>query len=96
MIAQLQRQCRQVGGLFKWVNWHLRINALPGHGGNAVKAQIRIAVCTCLPIAVVKKSRGLPHSFYEIPKILSLPCSRQSRLIKYFHLLSSISGRQKR
>jgi hypothetical protein len=50
----------------------LRIKAFLGTTGNAVKAQIWIAVCTYVLIAIVKKRLHLPHSLYEILQILSL------------------------
>jgi hypothetical protein len=72
MIADLYRQRWQVELFFKWIKQHLRIKAFLGTSENAVKTQIWIAVCTYVPIAIIKKRLHLPHSLYEILQILSL------------------------
>ncbi len=72
IIADLYRQRWQVELFFKWIKQHLRIKRFFGTSENAVKAQIWIAVCTYVLIAIAKKRLQLPQSLYEILQLLSL------------------------
>jgi transposase len=66
LIADFCRQRWQVELFFKWIKQHLRIKTFFGTTENAVKAQIWIAVCTCVLIAIAKKRLHLPNSLHEI------------------------------
>jgi IS4 transposase len=67
LIADFCRQRWQVELFFKWIKQHLRIKTFFGTTENAVKAQIWIAVCTCVLIAIAKKRLHLtcPHFPYQ-------------------------------
>jgi IS4 transposase len=55
IIAQLY-QCRwQVELFFKWIKQNLRIKHFFGATDNAVKTQIRIALCVYALVAIVRK-----------------------------------------
>ena len=54
-IARLYKYRWQVELFFKWIKQHLRIKAFFGTSENAVKAQIWIAVCVYVLVAIVKK-----------------------------------------
>jgi IS4 transposase len=66
LIADLYRQRWQVELFFKWIKQHLGIKTFYGTNENAVKTQIRIAVCTYVLIAIAKKRLHLPKSLHEI------------------------------
>jgi IS4 transposase len=66
LIAEFCRQRWQVELFFKWIKQHLRIKTFFGTTEDAVKAQIWIAVCTCVLIAIAKKRLHLPNSLHEI------------------------------
>jgi Domain of unknown function (DUF4372)/Transposase DDE domain len=57
---------------FKWIKQHLKIQTFWGETQNAVKAQIWIAVCTYVLVAILKKERNISHSMNEILQILSV------------------------
>ncbi|OGJ66368.1 hypothetical protein A3A67_05435 [Candidatus Peribacteria bacterium RIFCSPLOWO2_01_FULL_51_18] len=51
---------------------HLKIRAFWGESENAVRAQIWVAVCTYLAVAIVRKELRIERSMYEILQILSV------------------------
>lgn len=71
-IALLYKHRRQIELFFKWIKQHLKIKAFWGRSENAVKSQIRIALCAYLIVAIIKKCLGVRHNLYEILQILSV------------------------
>ena len=65
---------------FRRIKLNLRIETFYGTSDNAVKAQILIAVCVYVLVAIVKKELHLKPSLYEIPRILSVTPFEQSPL----------------
>ena len=71
-ICALYKQRWQVELFFKWIKQHLRIKSFLGTTENAVKTQVWIAISTYVLIAIVKKRLNLPHTLYEILRLLDL------------------------
>lgn len=57
---------------FKWIKQHLKVKTFWGESENAVKAQIWIAICTYLLVAIAKKKLDIDRNLYEILQILSI------------------------
>ena len=90
-IAQLYKARWQVELFFKWIKQHLRIKAFYGTSENAVKAQIWIAVCVYVLVAIVKKRLGLEHSLYTILQILSVGLFEKTPIFQAFSLHDPIN-----
>ncbi|MBK5204027.1 MAG: DUF4372 domain-containing protein [Polaromonas sp.] len=80
LIVDLYLQRWQVEVFYKWIKQHLRIKVFLGTSENAVKMKIWIAVRTYVLIAIHKKHLHLPHSFYEVLKILNLTMFQTSSI----------------
>jgi hypothetical protein len=61
-IAKLYRSRWQVEFFFKWIKQHLRIKSFYGTSDNAVRAQIWIAICVYVLIAIIRKRLKIEHS----------------------------------
>ena len=83
-IPQLYKARWHVELFFKWIKQHLRIKAFYGTSENAVKAQIWIAVCVYVLVAIVKKRLGLDHSLYTILQILSVGLFEKTPILQAF------------
>lgn len=83
-IPQVYKARWQIELFFKWIKQHLRIKAFYGTSENAVKAQIWIAVCVYLLVAIVKKRLGLDHSLYTILQILSVSLFEKTPILQAF------------
>ena len=79
-IAELYRQRWQVELFFKWIKQHLRIRSFYGRSQNAVRCQIRSAICAYLMVASVKKTANLSKSLNEILQIISVNIFEQCPL----------------
>lgn len=71
-IAELYRERWSVELFFKWIKQHLRIKSFYGTSRNAVYAQIWIAICTYLLIAIAKKRYRIEQSLYTFSQTLGL------------------------
>lgn len=71
-IAALYKSRWQVELFFKWIKQHLRIKQFYGTNENAVKTQIRCAVCVYVLVAIMKKELHLEASLYTLLQILSV------------------------
>lgn len=71
-IAKLYKCRWQVELFFKWIKQHLRIKAFYGLSENAVKTQIRIAICGYVLLAIIKKKLALETSLYTILQVASV------------------------
>jgi hypothetical protein len=71
-IAALYKNRWQVELFFKRIKQHLRIKHFLGTSENAVKTQIRSAVCTYMLIAIIKMELQLNASLYTCLQILSV------------------------
>lgn len=69
-IAQLFKERWKIELFFKWIKQHLKIKAFYGNSENAVYAQIWIAVCSYLLLAIAKKRWQLEESLYTISQVL--------------------------
>jgi IS4 transposase len=67
-IAQLYKCRWQVELFFKWIKQHLRILCFYGTSPNAVKTQIRIAICVYVLVATIRKELCLSQSLLELFK----------------------------
>ena len=67
---------------FKWIKQHLRIKRFFGTSENAVKTQIRIAVCVYVWIAIIKKRLHLDLSLHTILSVLSLSSFERTPLFQ--------------
>ena len=72
VTALLDKSRWRVELFFKWIKGHLRIRNFYGTSANAVQAQIWIAVCVYVLVAIVKKELRLEGSMYQILQILSI------------------------
>jgi hypothetical protein len=81
-IAQVYKCRWQVELFFRWIKQHLRIKAFYGTSDNAVKAQIWIALCVYLLVAIVKKRLKLESSLYTILQILSISLFEKTHIIQ--------------
>jgi hypothetical protein len=72
VVAELYKCRWQVELFFKWIKQHLRIKAFYGTSENAVKAQIWIAVCVYVLVAIIKKSLCADKELYTILQVLSV------------------------
>lgn len=75
---------------FKWIRQHLPIRTFFGIAENAVKTQIWIAVCTYVPVAIVRRRLKVEASMHEIPQILRLTLFEKIPLDELFVL--SVQG----
>jgi hypothetical protein len=71
-VALLYKYRWQIELFFKWIKQHLSIESFWGRSENAVKAQICIALCTYLLVAILKKKLNIKRNSYEILQILSV------------------------
>ena len=71
-VAALYKLRWQVELFFKWIKQHLRIKTFYGTSENAVRAQIWVAVCVYVLIAILKKELKLPQSLHSILQVLSV------------------------
>lgn len=71
-IALLYKNRWQIELFFKWIKQHLRIKVFWGESPNAVKAQIWVAVCNYVMIAILKKKLEISMSMNEMLQILSV------------------------
>ena len=83
-ITQLYKARWQVELFFKWIKQHLRIKAFYGTSENAVRAQIWIAVCVYVLVAILKKRLNLDNSLYTILQILSVGLFEKTPILKAF------------
>ena len=72
VIAQHYKDRWQIELFFKWIKQHLRIKVFWGESANAVKTQIRVAVCSYVLVAILKKQLEIPASMNEMLQILSI------------------------
>lgn len=71
-IADLYKNRWQIELFFKWIKQHLSVESFWGRSSNAVKAQICIALCAYLLVAILKKKLRIDRNMYEILQILSV------------------------
>ncbi len=81
-VAQLYKYRWQIELFFKWIKQHLSIKSFWGRSDNAVKAQICIALCAYLLVAILKKKFNIQRNSYEILQILSVSMFDRTLLIK--------------
>jgi hypothetical protein len=79
-IAQLYKCRWRVELFFKWVKQNLRIKHFFGTTDNAVKTQVRIAVCVYVLVAILRKELGLEVSLSHILQILGVNVFEQTPL----------------
>ena len=72
VIAELYKNRWKIELFFKWIKQHLRIKTFLGTSINAVKAQIWIAVCVYVLIAIIKKELKINVNLYTILQIFSI------------------------
>lgn len=70
MVAMLYKERWQVELFFRWIKQHLRIKSFYGTSRNAVYAQIWIAVCVYLLLAIIKPKLQINQSLHTISKVL--------------------------
>ncbi len=83
-VTLLYKNRWQIELFFKWIKQHLKIKRFWGHGENAVKLQICVALCTYLTVAILKKKLGLRQNLYQILQILSVSLFDKSGLVELF------------
>jgi hypothetical protein len=72
VIAQLYKCRWRVELFFKWIKQHLRIKHFFGTNDNAVKAQVWIAICVYVLVAIVRKELHLEMSLSQILQVFSV------------------------
>jgi hypothetical protein len=88
-IAAIYKQRWQVELFFKWIKQHLRIKAFYGTSENAVKTQIWIAVSAYVPVAIVRKRRGIEATLYQILQVLSLTLFEKTPILRALQQIDS-------
>lgn len=88
-VARLYQQRWQVELFFRWLKQHLRIKVFYGTSGNAVRAQLWVAVCVYALVAILKKRLGSDASLYEILQILSVSLFEKMPIEQLFQGFSS-------
>jgi hypothetical protein len=83
-VAALYRSRWQVELFFKWIKQHLAVKSLWGRSENAVRAQICVALCTFLIVAIAKRRLGIERESYEIMQILSVSLFDKTPLVELF------------
>lgn len=83
-IALLYKHRWDIESFFKWIKQHLKIKSFWGHGQNAVKTQVWIAISVYVLIAIAKKKFTLEQSPYEIIQILSISIFDKSPINQLF------------
>ena len=74
-------KCRwQVELFFKWIKQNLRIKHFFGTTDNAVKAQVWIAVCVYVLVAIVRKQLAVEISLAHLLQVLSVNAFSQVTL----------------
>ncbi len=71
-ITQLYKARWQVELFFKWIKQNLRIKTFYGTSPNAVKTQIRIAMCVYVLVAIIAKEQAITRNPSEILQILGI------------------------
>ena len=71
-VSELYRERWNVELFFKWIKQHLRIKAFFGTTENAVYAQIWIAVCDYLLLAIAKKMFHIDQNLYIFSQAIGL------------------------
>ena len=79
-IAQLYKCRWQVELFFKWIKQNLRIKHFFGTTDNAVKAQVWIAVCVYVLVAIVRKQLAVEISLAHLLQVLSVNAFSQVAL----------------
>jgi len=57
---------------FRWIKQHLRIKPFYGTSANDVKTRIRVVLCICLLVAIMKKRFHLSGSLHALLQILEV------------------------
>jgi IS4 transposase len=76
----------QVELFFRWIKQHLRIKSFYGTSPNAVKAQVWIAICIYVLVAIIRKELNVKHSLHEILQILSVSLFEKTLIIEALSL----------
>jgi hypothetical protein len=73
LVAQLYRARWTVELFFRWIKYHLHLQAFYGTSENAVKTQVWVAMTVYTLVAILKKQLHLEHrTLYKILQILSV------------------------
>ncbi len=83
-ISELYRQRWQIEIFFRWVKQNLRIRSFYGTTPNAVRVQLRAAICTYLAVAITRKQLGLTRSLTAVLQILSVNAFQKVPIIELF------------
>ncbi len=98
-VTQLYKERWKIELFFKWIKQHLRIKSFFGNSRNAVFSQIRIAICSYLLVAIVKKKMNSEHSLYTLLQIFSLSLFEKVSINEFltkdkYNLISSDNSKQ--
>lgn len=83
-IAELYRQRWQIEIFFRWIKQNLRIRSFYGTTPNAVRAQLWIAICTYLAVAIARKQLGITRSLTSVLQIISVNVFQKTSLPELF------------
>jgi hypothetical protein len=83
-IALLYKHRWKIELFFKWIKQHLKIKSFWGRTENAVKAQIWIAVCVYVLVAIAKKKFKLKQTLYEILQVISICIFDKTHIAQLF------------
>jgi len=83
-IAQLFKERWKIELFFKWIKQHLKIKAFYGNSQNAVYAQIWIALCTYLLLAIAKKRWQIKESLYTMTQVMEFCILDKSTINELF------------
>jgi hypothetical protein len=94
VIGELYRKRWQVELFFKWIKQHLRLRAFYGRSQNAVRVQIRSAICAYLMVAITRKLLNSRKSLNEILQIVSVSIFEQVSLAELLATNEQRTGAQ--
>jgi len=84
-IAQIYRQRWKIELFFKWLNQNLSVKHFFGNSINAVKSQIRIAVCVCLMTLIAQKTLKLELSLQLFPHLVKVKMFKKIPIREMVH-----------
>jgi hypothetical protein len=88
-ITQLYKGRWKIELFFKWIKQNLRIKAFYGTSANAVKTQIRLAVCVYLLLAILKKRLRLTTELSRILQVASISVFEKMPILQAFQAIES-------
>lgn len=69
-LRRLNRLCKALHNVFKWIKQHLRVKSFWGTSENSVRIQIHVAIITYCLIAIIEHDLKLNRPVFQVMRIL--------------------------